>query len=128
MNEQLLTSPLPTLHEVQSKLSIEDIQSCKLLVYTSKHDLLPCNFIVSATGVMPNTDFLQHSNSTAIPIACDDEGYIIVNDIFQSLSHSDVYSAGDCCLYQPKDRSTELFFQMKLWTQVTYLCFSIEIP
>eukprot|EP01040_Poterioochromonas_malhamensis_P012693 gene12694-13901_t len=117
VNEQLLTYPLPSFNEVQTKLSTEDIQSCKLLVYTSKSDLIPCDFIVSATGVMPNTDFLRQSNITSNTIACDEEGYILVNDTFQSLSHPDVYAAGDCCHYQPRNRSTELFFQMKLWTQ-----------
>lgn len=76
---------------------------------------------------MPNTDFLRQSNITSNTIACDEEGYILVNDTFQSLSHPDVYAAGDCCHYQPRNRSTELFFQMKLWTQVIYLIVLLEL-
>jgi hypothetical protein len=73
--------------------------------------VISCDFVVSATGVVPNTELFRGS-----PVRLDEEGYIEVDDYFQS-SVPNVFAAGDCCSYLPKFRSTEFFFQMKLWTQ-----------
>jgi hypothetical protein len=90
--------------------------------------VIPCDFAVSATGVIPNTEFLLRSSDSHCPLAMDEEGYLIVDDYFRccsssssSISHpviENIFSAGDCCVYRPQFRPTEFFFQMKLWTQV----------
>ncbi len=90
--------------------------------------------MISATGVQPNTTFLQSptishtlstrdlphflsTRSSASSLLLDEEGYIFVNDRFQSFTQPDIFAAGDCCSYQPQTRSTTYFYQMKLWTQ-----------
>jgi hypothetical protein len=105
------------------------------LALSSSYQVIPCDLAVSATGVIPNTEFLLRSSSSSssgdchCPLAMDEEGNLIVDDYFRCCSSSfsssahpiveNIFSAGDCCVYRPQFRSTEFFFQMKLWTQVS---------
>lgn len=75
------------------------------------------DFIISATGVQPNTDFISTTapvNGLSPVLAAD--GCIVVNESMET-SVSGVFAAGDCCSFQGKNASN-LYFQMKLWTQV----------
>nr|BAN20931.1 conserved hypothetical protein [Riptortus pedestris] len=68
-----------------------------------------CDFIVSATGVVPNTSFLD---GTGVQLSSD--GGITVNWKMET-SLPDVYGAGDVCTasWEPAPQ----WFQMRLWTQ-----------
>ncbi|XP_059894679.1 pyridine nucleotide-disulfide oxidoreductase domain-containing protein 1 [Gadus macrocephalus] len=69
-----------------------------------------CDFIVSATGVVPNTDaFLQGNN-----FSLAEDGGLRVDDHMMT-SELDVYAAGDVCsaCWEP----SALWQQMRLWTQ-----------
>ncbi|KAG9345645.1 hypothetical protein JZ751_008789 [Albula glossodonta] len=69
-----------------------------------------CDFIVSATGVIPNTEPFLHGNSLAVAV---DSG-LRVDDHMQT-SEPDVYAAGDVCTacWEP----SPMWQQMRLWTQ-----------
>ncbi|MBN3311729.1 PYRD1 protein, partial [Atractosteus spatula] len=69
-----------------------------------------CDFIVSATGVIPNTEPFTKGNSIE---EADDSG-IKVDDHMRT-SVPDVYAAGDVCTasWEP----SALWQQMRLWTQ-----------
>ncbi|OWA51186.1 Pyridine nucleotide-disulfide oxidoreductase domain-containing protein 1 [Hypsibius exemplaris] len=70
-----------------------------------------CDFIVSATGVTPNVDFLQKT-LPAGAFAVD--GGVTVDDCMESMV-KDIFVAGDACTagwpFSPH------WFQMRLWTQ-----------
>ncbi|KAF7669227.1 hypothetical protein LDENG_00223370 [Lucifuga dentata] len=69
-----------------------------------------CDFVVSATGVVPNTEPFLHGNN----FAAADDGGLQVNDQMMT-SEPDVYAAGDVCTacweHSPQ------WQQMRLWTQ-----------
>lgn len=102
--------------------------------------------MVSATGVVPCSNFLWGNNPTTTqdesstessdvtqsnsctPITTNSvlktttDGFIVVNERMQS-SCTDIYAAGDCCCYLPTSNdsiinSSNLFYQMRLWSQV----------
>lgn len=88
-----------------------------LRLQSSPNNIIECDFVISATGVQPNTSQFQIRDG----LAMDEEGYFMVNDQFQVIGEEDIFAAGDCCAYHPNNRSTQYFFQMKLWTQVRKL-------
>ncbi|TRY58378.1 hypothetical protein DNTS_018475 [Danionella cerebrum] len=69
-----------------------------------------CDFVVSATGVVPNTDPFLNGND--FELAAD--GGLSVNDHMRT-SEQDVFAAGDVCStsWEP----SALWQQMRLWTQ-----------
>jgi len=68
-----------------------------------------CDFLVSATGVVPSVDFLGPE------FARGEDGGVVVNDRMQTTASPDVYAAGDCCsMTWP---TSEVWFQMRLWSQ-----------
>ncbi|XP_038833653.1 pyridine nucleotide-disulfide oxidoreductase domain-containing protein 1 [Salvelinus namaycush] len=69
-----------------------------------------CDFIVSATGVVPNTEPFLHGNSFAL---AEDSGLKV--DDHMMTSEPDIYAAGDVCTagWEP----SHLWQQMRLWTQ-----------
>ncbi|KAG7456196.1 hypothetical protein MATL_G00249190 [Megalops atlanticus] len=69
-----------------------------------------CDFIVSATGVTPNTEPFLHGNNFAV---AEDSGLRV--DDHMRTSEPDVYAAGDVCTacWEP----SPLWQQMRLWTQ-----------
>lgn len=71
--------------------------------------LYGCDFIVSATGVVPNTSFLK---DTGIEV-CSDGGLKVNWKMETSLP--DVYAAGDVCTTSWE--KAPHWFQMRLWTQ-----------
>ncbi|KAJ8381913.1 hypothetical protein SKAU_G00026910 [Synaphobranchus kaupii] len=69
-----------------------------------------CDFVVSATGVTPNTDPFLQGNNFAV---ADDSGLKV--DDHMRTSEPDVYAAGDVCTacWEP----SPMWQQMRLWTQ-----------
>uniref|UniRef100_A0A7N6BAK4 Pyridine nucleotide-disulfide oxidoreductase domain-containing protein 1 n=1 Tax=Anabas testudineus TaxID=64144 RepID=A0A7N6BAK4_ANATE len=69
-----------------------------------------CDFVVSATGVVPNTEPFLHGNNFAL---ADDAGLQV--DDHMMTSEPDVYAAGDVCTACWEH--SPLWQQMRLWTQ-----------
>ncbi|KAK1790544.1 hypothetical protein P4O66_014431 [Electrophorus voltai] len=69
-----------------------------------------CDFIVSATGVVPNTEPFLHGNNFDL---AEDHGLKV--DEHMQTSEPDVYAAGDVCTagWEP----SAFWQQMRLWTQ-----------
>ncbi|XP_018603100.2 pyridine nucleotide-disulfide oxidoreductase domain-containing protein 1 [Scleropages formosus] len=69
-----------------------------------------CDFIVSATGVLPNTEPFLQGNAFAV---AEDLGLCV--DDHMRTSEPDIYAAGDVCTacWEP----SALWQQMRLWTQ-----------
>ncbi|XP_017056726.1 pyridine nucleotide-disulfide oxidoreductase domain-containing protein 1 isoform X2 [Drosophila ficusphila] len=70
---------------------------------------LNCDFIVSATGVLPRHDYSSDS-----PLKYSEDGGISVDEMMRT-NLEDVYAAGDVCTasWSPAMH----WFQMRLWTQ-----------
>uniref|UniRef100_A0AAQ5XC41 Pyridine nucleotide-disulfide oxidoreductase domain-containing protein 1 n=1 Tax=Amphiprion ocellaris TaxID=80972 RepID=A0AAQ5XC41_AMPOC len=69
-----------------------------------------CDFVVSATGVVPNTEPFLHGNNFSVA----NDGGLQVDDHMMT-SEPDVYAAGDVCTACWKH--SPLWQQMRLWTQ-----------
>lgn len=93
-----------------SKTDSFDPSSWPVYVQLSNGHIYGCDFIVSATGVLPST---QPFTSCA-PFDIADDGGLIVNSNMQT-NIEDVYAAGDVCSagWNP----APFWFQMRLWNQ-----------
>lgn len=69
-----------------------------------------CDFVVSATGVVPNTEPFLHGNTFTLA----DDGGLQVNEHMMT-SEPDVYAAGDVCTACWEH--SPFWHQMRLWTQ-----------
>ncbi|KAJ8006896.1 hypothetical protein DPEC_G00111970 [Dallia pectoralis] len=76
---------------------------------TNEH-IFGCDFIVSATGVVPNTEPFLHGNNFEL---AGDSGLKV--DDHMMTSEPDVYAAGDVCTASWE--ASHLWQQMRLWTQ-----------
>lgn len=104
------------LPKIYYKSHIEKLEQLPVsgLRVTLKHEdnsleQLNCDFIVSATGVLPHHDF-----TTDAPLELAEDNGIKVNEMMCT-NLCDVYAAGDVCTadWAP----AEHWFQMRLWTQ-----------
>ncbi|KAG8005719.1 Pyridine nucleotide-disulfide oxidoreductase domain-containing protein 1 [Nibea albiflora] len=102
-SEELLNSPQQTLRP-------ENEGSWPVYIQLTNGKTFGCDFVVSATGVMPNTEPFLHGNKFALA----DDGGLQVDDHMMT-SEPDVYAAGDVCT-AGWERS-QLWQQMRLWTQ-----------
>lgn len=102
-SEELLNSPQQTLRP-------EDGGSWPVYIQLTNGKTFGCDFVVSATGVVPNTEPFLHGNKFALA----DDGGLQVDDHMMT-SVPDVYAAGDVCT-ACWDHSP-LWQQMRLWTQ-----------
>lgn len=75
----------------------------------SSSEVIPCDFVVSATGVLPDINFDADDSFKLGP-----DGGIFV-DSHMRTSLPNIYAAGDLC-YAGWEHS-HLWFQMRLWTQ-----------
>ncbi|XP_063404824.1 pyridine nucleotide-disulfide oxidoreductase domain-containing protein 1-like isoform X3 [Mytilus trossulus] len=115
------------LVEIQRLLSPEELESAGLseshvpesficdkswpvYVQLTNDKVYGCDFIVSATGVTPNTDPFLTGNQFSIA----EDGGFKVNDHMQT-TVQDVYAAGDICTVSWE--LSQHWFQMKLWSQ-----------
>jgi len=87
-----------------------DPSDYKVSVKLTNDKIINCDFVVSATGVIPNGELIKIDN-----LALDDNKAIIVNDQMET-NIKGIYAAGDVCSCLSWNHS-DLWFQMRLWTQ-----------
>ena len=99
-----------TLETGTEVIGIEQKNEDEVCVTLSNGKKFICNFVVSATGVIPNGDSIKISD-----IKLDEEKGIIVNEQMET-NLRNIYAAGDVCSCHHWKHS-EYWFQMRLWTQ-----------
>ena len=78
-----------------------------------------CDLVVSATGVVPNSDVVrikcdwEEEGETGLKVCVKDGGGIVVDSGMRT-SLGDVYAAGDVCSVQWKEQ-TALWFQVSIY-------------
>ncbi|XP_022167553.1 pyridine nucleotide-disulfide oxidoreductase domain-containing protein 1 isoform X2 [Myzus persicae] len=96
---------------IEYKTEIKNISKSDLVrIELTNGKVYECDFIVSATGVTPNSNF-DIRDGTSVDIAGD--GGIKV-DWKMETNLPDIFAAGDVCTV---DWTSEHWFQMRLWTQ-----------
>lgn len=103
--------PSVTVHYQSEIKTVEKLQESEYPIQVSltNDEKIPCDLVVSATGVNPRINF-KIKNSFDL----SDDGGIKVNEFMQT-NIPFIYSAGDVC---SADWSlAKHWFQMKLWTQ-----------
>ncbi|KAF7383622.1 hypothetical protein HZH66_012972 [Vespula vulgaris] len=101
--------------EVNEILTKEEITECSdiekwpVYVKLTNGKIIGCDFIVSATGVVPNSNLMGLENLEK----GEDEGLCV--DWKLETSEKDVYAAGDVCT--ARWEIAKHWFQMRLWTQ-----------
>ncbi|XP_037812831.1 pyridine nucleotide-disulfide oxidoreductase domain-containing protein 1 [Lucilia sericata] len=89
---------------------VTDTNKNSLNIHLTTGEEINCDFIVSATGVVPRQDYICKPE---LELSDEDSG-IKVNEMMQT-SNEFIYAAGDVCTAGwPK---AEHWFQMRLWTQ-----------
>uniref|UniRef100_A0A1A7WJK5 Pyridine nucleotide-disulfide oxidoreductase domain-containing protein 1 n=1 Tax=Iconisemion striatum TaxID=60296 RepID=A0A1A7WJK5_9TELE len=91
-------------------LKPESVGSWPVYIQLTNDKTFGCDFVVSATGVVPNTEPFLHGNSFALA----GDGGLQVDDHMRT-SEPDVYAAGDVCTACWEH--SPLWQQMRLWTQ-----------
>ncbi|KAK7896152.1 hypothetical protein WMY93_021477 [Mugilogobius chulae] len=107
--ERIFT-PSDLVSSPEKNLNLETVGSWPVYIKLNNGKTYGCDFIVSATGVEPNTHPFLHGNNFALA----DDGGLQVDDQMRT-SESDVYAAGDVCTACWKH--SPLWQQMRLWTQ-----------
>ena len=82
-----------------------------LIVELTDGEFIGCDFIVSATGVVPNTDIFE-----GIPCKFAEDGGVEIDQNMRVTGISDVYAAGDVCSTSQWEYASH-WHQMRLWTQ-----------
>ncbi|XP_032711020.1 pyridine nucleotide-disulfide oxidoreductase domain-containing protein 1 isoform X2 [Lontra canadensis] len=100
--------PFPRDHSNQSVTTNNEVWP--VYVELTNEKIYGCDFIVSATGVTPNTEPFLCGNNFAL----GEDGGLKV-DAYMHTSLSDVYAAGDICT--ASWRPSPVWQQMRLWTQ-----------
>ncbi|KAM9327427.1 pyridine nucleotide-disulfide oxidoreductase domain-containing protein 1 isoform 2-T2 [Pholidichthys leucotaenia] len=98
-----------TSEELQQTVT-PDSGSWPVYVQLTNGRMLGCDFVVSATGVVPNTEPFLHGNNFAV---AEDGGLQVDGQMMTS--EPDVYAAGDVCTACWEH--SPLWQQMRLWTQ-----------
>ncbi|XP_018318893.1 pyridine nucleotide-disulfide oxidoreductase domain-containing protein 1 [Agrilus planipennis] len=102
-----------------SKIVMSEGNQYPIEVILINDEVIPCDLIISATGVLPATNFELSSD-----IKLSEDGGILVNEFMQS-SVSNIYAAGDVCT--ANWQLAKHWFQMKLWTQARQMgCFAAK--
>ncbi|KAL5280616.1 PYROXD1 family protein [Megaselia abdita] len=101
--------------EIHYKTEVSNIKSTEneeypLEITLSNNKVIPCDFLVSATGVDPRISHIP----TDVSFELGKDGGIKVNEMMES-SVENIFAAGDvCCAGWDL---AENWFQMRLWTQ-----------
>ncbi|KAM6895628.1 pyridine nucleotide-disulfide oxidoreductase domain-containing protein 1 [Xenentodon cancila] len=106
--EKILTSE-ELLHSPEQTVKPES-GSWPVYIQLTNGKTFGCDFVVSATGVVPNTEPFLHGNTFALA----EDGGLQVDDHMMT-SEPDVYAAGDVCTACWEH--SRLWQQMRLWTQ-----------
>uniref|UniRef100_A0A665X886 Pyridine nucleotide-disulfide oxidoreductase domain-containing protein 1 n=1 Tax=Echeneis naucrates TaxID=173247 RepID=A0A665X886_ECHNA len=106
--EKIVTSE--ELHNPQQQTLRLENGSWPVYIQLTNGKTFGCDFVVSATGVVPNTEPFLHGNN----FAQADDGGLQVNDQMMT-SEPDVYAAGDVCTACWEH--SPMWQQMRLWTQ-----------
>lgn len=107
--EKIFTSE-ELLSSAQQTLRPENGGPWPVYIHLTNGKTFGCDFVVSATGVVPNTEPFLHGNKFAL----GDDGGLQVDDHMMT-SEPDVYAAGDVCTACWEH--SPLWQQMRLWTQ-----------
>ncbi|KAL7370514.1 hypothetical protein ABVT39_002898 [Epinephelus coioides] len=107
--EKIFTSA-ELLNSPQQTLRPENVGSWPVYIQLTNGKTFGCDFVVSATGVVPNTEPFLHGNNFALA----EDGGLQVDDHMMT-SEPDVYAAGDVCTACWEH--SPLWQQMRLWTQ-----------
>ncbi|XP_065083477.1 pyridine nucleotide-disulfide oxidoreductase domain-containing protein 1 [Ochlerotatus camptorhynchus] len=104
---------VPDAVKIHYKVEVEEIvekkEGCPLQVRLSNGESIECDFVVSATGVVPTRNFTCDQEFQLGP-----DGGLLV-DWEMATSVENVYAAGDVC-YAGWEHAKH-WFQMRLWTQ-----------
>ncbi|XP_068573018.1 pyridine nucleotide-disulfide oxidoreductase domain-containing protein 1 isoform X3 [Cebidichthys violaceus] len=107
--EKIFTSA-ELLNSPQQTLRPENEGSWPVYIKLTNGKTFGCDFVVSATGVVPNAEPFLHGNNFALA----NDGGLQVDDHMMT-SEPDVYAAGDVCTACWEHSA--LWQQMRLWTQ-----------
>ncbi|XP_008477218.1 pyridine nucleotide-disulfide oxidoreductase domain-containing protein 1 [Diaphorina citri] len=99
--------------EVERIVDSED-DTCNAYVKLTNGHTHACDIVVSAIGVVPNSNIQVHGTPFELAPDCG----IGVNELMQT-SISNVYAAGDVCT--PSWDLAKQWFQMRLWTQAKHM-------
>ncbi|XP_043644462.1 pyridine nucleotide-disulfide oxidoreductase domain-containing protein 1 isoform X1 [Drosophila teissieri] len=105
---------LPKIYYKSRIHSVQDLADRTGVIVKLEHEdgsfeQLTCDFIVSATGVLPNTHYTCDS-----PLEFSPDGGICVDEMMRT-NLVDVFAAGDVCTANWP--AAMHWFQMRLWTQ-----------
>eukprot|EP00741_Cyanophora_paradoxa_P025575 tig00000383_g24680.t1 len=106
--ERLWDSHAPDAHGDLAGEAAREGPPWRLVARLSNGHTVPCDLLVSATGVAPNTEFV----AGAVERAAD--GGVIVDRRMRA-SAPGLYAAGDACTVTWTN--SPLWFQMRLWSQ-----------
>ena len=98
------------MHSSFSIYFTEPNKPWNVYVELSNGSIFGCDFVVSATGVVPNNRVFLSGNNFR---TAADGGFCVSRTMLTSVDN--VYAAGDVCT--PDWSDTEYWFQMRLWTQ-----------
>ncbi|EFA04075.1 pyridine nucleotide-disulfide oxidoreductase domain-containing protein 1 [Tribolium castaneum] len=109
------------IHYEAEVTNVEALENCDfpIKVALTSGLKIPCDLVVSATGVLPRRNF-----ATLHEFARSEDGGLQVNEFMQT-SLKDIYAAGDICAagWPPAKH----WFQMKLWTQARQMgCYAAK--
>ena len=87
----------------------------------SNGSIISCDYVISATGVSPNTSFLKKHGVELGP----DGGIPVKLHNMATNFSNDVYAGGDCCTLNENssclENSESHWFQMRLWDRAMYM-------
>ncbi|CAK9290943.1 unnamed protein product [Gordionus sp. m RMFG-2023] len=89
-----------------------------LNVHLTNGQLYACDLIISATGVIPNSNTFKTEPTNLKLNPKDLNGILIDKHMMTNLA--DVYAAGDVCSIDPSNYSPN-WFQMRLWDQAYHM-------
>ena len=112
--EESLTSNLDSFKRIIVYDALTENKSWNVYIELNNGKLFGCDFVVSATGVIPNGDQIYCIPEKEASFMLSTEGAIEVNEQMET-NIKDIYAAGDVC-FANWDHSKH-WFQMCLWTQ-----------
>ena len=115
LKEEDLNSTIDTFQRIITYDQMSENTNWNIYIELNNGRIFGCDFIVSATGVIPNGDrikLIDNDKENSFQLATD--GAIKVNEEMET-SIKDIYAAGDVC--HVNWDSSKHWFQMRLWTQ-----------